>query len=194
MILGFDTSGAHVCAVLIDGDTVLASAQEDMTRGQAERLFPLLEEVLTAAGADWSALTRIGVGVGPGNFTGIRISVAAARGLALGLGIPAVGVSTFEVIHADTAAAPGAHARLAAVPGPRDQLYLQKQGQPPAVAFRSQIDPADCTFAPDPRALAIGIARQAADADPRTRPAPLYIRPADAAPSRDAPPVILNDA
>ncbi len=69
-----------------------------MARGQAESLFPTLEELLGEADTNWQDLDAIGVGVGPGNFTGIRISVSAARGLALSLGIPAVGISTFEAI------------------------------------------------------------------------------------------------
>ena len=69
-----------------------------MARGQAESLFPTLEELLGEADTDWQDLDAIGVGIGPGNFTGIRISVSAARGLALSLGIPAVGISTFEAI------------------------------------------------------------------------------------------------
>ncbi len=67
-----------------------------MARGQAERLIPLLQQVLNDHGAVWNDLDAIGVGVGPGNFTGIRISVSAARGLALGLGKPAIGVSNLE--------------------------------------------------------------------------------------------------
>ncbi len=67
-----------------------------MTKGQAERLFPLIGEVMAQAGLAWSDLDAIGVGIGPGNFTGVRISVAAARGLALSLGIPAIGISATE--------------------------------------------------------------------------------------------------
>lgn len=100
-VLGFDTSAAHCAAAVICGDRVLAQRVEPMTRGQAERLFPLLEELLAEAGLSWPDLDAIGVGVGPGNFTGIRISVAAARGLALSLGIPAVGVSATEAAACD---------------------------------------------------------------------------------------------
>ena len=95
-VLGFDTSAAHCAAAVVCGDRVLAERAEPMTKGQAERLFPLLEELLAEAGLAWSDLDAIGVGVGPGNFTGVRISVAAARGLALSLGIPAIGVSATE--------------------------------------------------------------------------------------------------
>lgn len=74
-----------------------------MAKGQAERLFPLLEEVLAEAGLSWSDIDAIGVGIGPGNFTGVRISVAAARGLSLSLGIPAVGVPATEAAACDAA-------------------------------------------------------------------------------------------
>ena len=89
--LGFDTSAAHCAAALLQGDRVLAHRHEEMARGQAERLFPLLAEILAEAGAGWHDLAVIGCGTGPGNFTGIRIAVAAARGLSLALAIPAPG-------------------------------------------------------------------------------------------------------
>jgi tRNA threonylcarbamoyl adenosine modification protein YeaZ len=113
IILGFDTSAAHCAAALLCGDRVLVSRREEMTRGQAERLMPLLEECLSDAGFGWSDLTAIGVGIGPGNFTGIRIAVSAARGLALALDIPAVGVDGF-----DAREKPGS---VPGVPAPRDQ-------------------------------------------------------------------------
>jgi len=69
-----------------------------MARGQAERLMPMLEEMLAQAGHAWRDLAAIGVGTGPGNFTGIRIAVSAARGLSLALGVPAIGVSGFEIL------------------------------------------------------------------------------------------------
>jgi len=84
LVLGFDTSAAHCAAALLAGERVLACRAEEMGRGQAERLMPLLEEVLESGGVTWRKLARIGVGTGPGNFTGIRISVAAARGRGAG--------------------------------------------------------------------------------------------------------------
>ena len=80
VVLGFDTSAAHCAAALLRGDAVLAAVHEDMTKGQAERLMPMLEEMLAGAGLGWGDLDVIGVGTGPGNFTGIRVAVAAARG------------------------------------------------------------------------------------------------------------------
>ncbi|MBP0481612.1 tRNA (adenosine(37)-N6)-threonylcarbamoyltransferase complex dimerization subunit type 1 TsaB [Sagittula salina] len=183
MILAFDTSTSHVIAALLDGDR-LFTRNEEMGRGQAERLMPLLEEILLEAGARWQDITRIGVGVGPGNFTGIRISVSTARGLALGLRVPAVGVSTFEVIHHGTPQAE------AAVPAPRQQVYTCTPGGTPVL-----IEPHEgLTLPPAGAAWAAAIARVAAAKTPDQRPAPLYVRPADAAPSKEPPPVILDDA
>ena len=162
-----------------------------MSRGQAERLMPLLEEVLAEGGATWADLARIGVGIGPGNFTGIRISVSAARGLALSLGIPAVGVSGFEAI---AQSAPLGH--IPALPAPREQLYICPDGHAPTLLPRTEAE----TFgtlaqAPQPRDFAVAIARVAAAApEGAAPPAPLYLKPADAAPARDTPPRLLDDA
>ena len=184
-VLAFDTSAAHCAAALLCGGQVLASQAEEMGRGQAERLVPLLEEVLHSAGADWPDLASIGVGVGPGNFTGIRISVACARGLALSLGIPAIGVSTFDAIHH---AHPDA---LAAVPAPRDHVYLCAPHGTPRHMPLSEVSGVP-VYAPPPAALAVAIAAVAAGRSaPFAAPAPMYIKPADAAPSRDVPPVML---
>jgi len=97
-ILAFDTSAAHCAAALLLGGRIVASRYEPMMRGQAERLMPMLDEILGEIGTDWEQIDAIGVGVGPGNFTGIRIGVSAARGLALALGVPAIGASAFELV------------------------------------------------------------------------------------------------
>ncbi|SEM50199.1 tRNA threonylcarbamoyl adenosine modification protein YeaZ [Roseovarius tolerans] len=149
--------------------------------------MPLLEDVLAEAGATWRDLARIGVGIGPGNFTGIRISVATARGLALSLGIPVIGISTLEAIRA------GAEPGTPCVPAPRDQGYVQRVGQAPELVAMADVP--DALLPPPPVLLAEQIARLAARApDNGPPPAPLYVRPADAAPAKDAPPVILDDA
>lgn len=213
LILAFDTSAAHCAAAVLSGDRILAARQEEMSRGQAERLLPLAEAVLAEAGAGWAALDALGVGVGPGNFTGIRISVSAARGLALALGVPALGVSLFEVLAQDEAGD-----LLAALPAPRDMVYLQALSRGRAVAAPLLADPlappplpalpvlghraAEIAAAAGttgreaaPGAIAERIARitaaRLAEGAPAERPAPLYIRPADAAPPREAPPVLL---
>lgn len=205
-ILAFDTSAAHCAAALLSGERVLAQASIDMARGQAEALIPLLEEVLRDAGLGWADLDALAVGVGPGNFTGIRIAVSAARGLALGLGIPAIGVSVFE------ARAEGLPRPLAVLEDARrDEVYLQvfaPQPGPPRIIPRcdlpalgdmvltgmaaSQIgQDGDSPILPPRYPLAEAIARVAARKTDVPRPAPLYIRAADAAPPSDPAPVIL---
>ena len=192
LVLGFDTSAAHCAAALLHGDRILASAAKDMARGQAESLFPLLQDVLHKGGASWGDLNRIGVGIGPGNFTGIRISVSSARGLALSLGIGAVGINTFDAIGQDQS---GAH--IPAVPAPRDQLYIRRDRQTPALATQKQAEAMDLPLIgpPGPARLAELIAMVARNTplDEITAPAPLYIKPADAAPARDQAPKMLDD-
>ncbi|SHG70611.1 tRNA (adenosine(37)-N6)-threonylcarbamoyltransferase complex dimerization subunit type 1 TsaB [Marivita hallyeonensis] len=186
MILAFDTSGPACLAALRDPDGTTVTRIDEMARGQAEHLMPMLEGLLSRNSATWSDLTRIGVGVGPGNFTGIRIAVSAARGLALGLGVPAIGVSTLDAIHHLYPTA------VAAVPAPRDMLYLQPAGEAPRLGREE--DAHSPVFLSDRQKLIAAIAECAAIADPKTagRPKPLYIKPADAAPSRDTGPVMLT--
>ena len=194
LVLGFDTSAAHCAVALLSGERIIVSKLEQMQRGQAERLMPLLQEVLNEADVTWQDLTAIGVGTGPGNFTGIRIAVSAARGLALGLGIRAVGVS-------------GCQARslldptgVCAIPAPRDQVYLCDRNDPGAIPKLMALTEAETVAgqpvlaAPCPQGLAEAIARvAAANWQTETRsPAPVYARAADAAPSRDTPPVLLD--
>jgi tRNA threonylcarbamoyl adenosine modification protein YeaZ len=188
--LGFDTSAAHCAAALLRGDTVLAQVSEDMTKGQTERLFPLLEGLLTDAGLAWNDLDVIGVGIGPGNFTGIRIAVAAARGLALSLRIPAVGVTA-----TDAAAHDLPRPCRVVLPLRADQVVWQDFGgaeTQPQQATAGALPPGPAPMTPlVPPALAIARIALTRRTTPGPRPAPLYLRPADAAPARDAAPLIL---
>ncbi len=200
-ILAFDTSAAHCAAALLSGDRILAAAQEEMSRGQAERLMVLLGEMLADAGLGWRDLDRIGVGIGPGNFTGIRVSVAAARGLALGLGIPAVGVSVLEALAFETPSP-----WVTSVDARAGQVYLSCGGAPvlaplddlpelPAGAVCIGHAAAALAAACGGRTgrpaapLAVAMARIATARPGGERPAPLYIRAPDAAAARPAPPV-----
>ena len=71
-----------------------------MMRGHAEALMPMIAAVMSAAGMEFAALDRIAVTVGPGSFTGLRVGVAAARGIALAAGKPAVGLTTLAALAA----------------------------------------------------------------------------------------------
>ncbi|MEM8956481.1 MAG: tRNA (adenosine(37)-N6)-threonylcarbamoyltransferase complex dimerization subunit type 1 TsaB [Pseudomonadota bacterium] len=211
LTIAFDTSAAHCAAALLSGDRVLEQRTEAMAKGQAERLMGLLDEMLTAQGAGFGDLGLIGVGTGPGNFTGVRLSVAAARGLALSTGARAIGVTRLE------AALYGLpRPAVAAFDARRDAVYLQAMsaggaGAPRLVAEEAlaaadlpvgavcvgdaaKLAAAACggTVGAAAEPLAVSIARIALsrrDA-PETRPAPLYLRAADAAPAAPAPQLI----
>jgi len=194
LVLGFDTSAAHCAVALHRAGHAMPAQTMAMSRGQAEHLFAMIERVMADAGVGFTDLDGIGVGIGPGNFTGIRIAVSAARGLALSLGIPAIGVSSFD-------AATGGLRRAAYVPAPRDQAYLKHpDGAPGLVSLAEAMAIPGAMTLPGPTDIAANIARIAwlrmvdGTAKDHVPPAPLYIKPADAAPSRDAPPVILDDA
>lgn len=122
-LLAFDTAVDACSAAVLDGDGVAARRWEEMPRGQSERLFPMIDEVLAEAGIGYGAVDALAVTVGPGGFTGVRIGLAAARALALALGRPVVGLTTLEVV----AAAAGAAGRpcLVALESKRDDLYVQ---------------------------------------------------------------------
>ena len=213
LTLGFDTSAAQCAAALVCGGRILAERAEAMTRGQAERLMPLIQEMLSDAGVGWRDLSVVGVGTGPGNFTGVRVSVAAARGLALALGVPAVGVTGFEAL----AFGQGAGTPfLISLPTLRGQVAVQRQGGgtapvicapdclpvgwqasgldvlgAEAVALGAQTG-GRVRVAANAHAAAIALIAEARRHGVVDRPAPMYLRPADAAPPREMPPVMLG--
>lgn len=192
LILGFDTSAAHCAAALLSGERVIAARVEPMARGQAERLIPMLEELLAEAGRDWHALSALGVGIGPGNFTGVRIAVSAARGLALGLEIPAVGVSGLEA-----AAFDAPRPVIACLPAPRGRLYAQGFGtgpDTPALLEPVEVPQGIMTVGPASGAEAIAQIAARRWQEEIAPPKPLYIRPPDAALPSEPPARILDDA
>jgi tRNA threonylcarbamoyladenosine biosynthesis protein TsaB len=122
LILGLDTCLGACSAALTDGDSVLAEAAEAMTRGHQERLAPMVQALMAGAGVGFSDLDRIAVTVGPGSFTGLRVGLAFAKGLALATGRPCVGVGTLEAL---CASLPGDGRRAAVIDAGRGQIYLQ---------------------------------------------------------------------
>lgn len=100
LTLAIDCSARFCSAALYrdDEDRILAAASPDIGRGHAEQLPSVVQLVLAEAGMDLSGLNRIGVTIGPGSFAGIRVGVAFARGLALALHVPVVGVGSLEAI------------------------------------------------------------------------------------------------
>ena len=191
VVLAFDTSGPFcAAAVLINGE-FRACRADNMARGQAEVIMDMIVDVLNTSGVTLQDVSRIGVGTGPGNFTGIRISVSAARGFALSLGIPAIGVNGFDAtLYGQSEDA------VACLPAIRDQIYFSGHGLNPQLGDHDQAAQLGRPLIdrPDPTQLVRNIARITESTDQFDRPVPMYVKPADAAPARDLPPKVLDDA
>ena len=97
-LLAFDTATATVTVALHDGLDVVAEARADVAMRHGEQLAPLIDRVLGEAGAVRQDLTALGVGVGPGPFTGLRVGLVTARTLGFVLEIPVYGVCTLDVL------------------------------------------------------------------------------------------------
>lgn len=98
LVLGINTVGDLCGAALGRDGAVMAEITEPMQQGHDAALAPLVERLMRESGAPFSSLDRIAVIVGPGSFTGVRVGVAFARGLALSLDKPAVGVTSLEAL------------------------------------------------------------------------------------------------
>ena len=191
VVLAFDTSGPFCAAAVLTNGEFTACRADDMARGQAEAIMDIIVDVLKTSGVTLQDVSRTGVGTGPGNFTGIRISVSAARGFALSLGIPAIGVNGF-----DATLYGQRNDAIACLPAIRDQIYFSGQGLNPKLGDHDQAAQLGRPLIdrPDPAQLVKNIARIAENADRFDRPVPMYVKPADAAPARDLPPKVLDDA
>ena len=97
MLLAFDSTGAGVRVAVGDANGVIAEHRTEGPRGQVEDLAPALCSCLDDAGASWDDVGRVGVVRGPGSFVGVRVGVAAARGLAFARDVECVGLDGFEV-------------------------------------------------------------------------------------------------
>lgn len=124
-LLVIDTSGPECAAGIFDAGalSMLALRSETIGKGHAEILPGMIEAAAHDARLPLKALDRIAVTIGPGSFTGIRVGVAMARGLALSLGIPAVGVTTLAVV-AEPMFGQGRPV-LALIDARREELYAQ---------------------------------------------------------------------
>jgi tRNA threonylcarbamoyladenosine biosynthesis protein TsaB len=218
-VLAFDCSGASCSAAVLIDDHPAAQRFAPMERGHAETLLPMIETVLREAALTPVMLDLLAVTIGPGSFTGLRIGLAAARGLALARGLPAIGVPSFDAIIAEDA---GDRPLFIALESKRAELFLQRRDRadsrlpalvPPA-EWAAILPPGPCALAgdgaprlaaalgrgdvtvlpghgrPDPVALArLGAARW--QAGDRTPLMPLYLRAPDTTTPRQAAPVTL---
>lgn len=216
-VLAFDCSGASCAAAVLVGERPAAQRFVPMERGHAETLLPMIDTVLREAQLTPAALDLLVVTVGPGSFTGLRIGLAAARGLALARKLPALGVAGFDAVKV---AAPDARPLFIALESKRAELFLQRRDRAdprlPALVspedWATILPPAPCFVAgdgaarladalgrkdvvalpghgrPDPITLArLGAARW--HAGDRTPLAPLYLRAPDTTAPRQAAPV-----
>ena len=122
IVLGLDTANGACSAAVVRDSVALATLSEPMTRGHQERLAPLVREVMALAGVAFADLDRIGATVGPGSFTGLRVGLAFAKGLALALDKPCIGVGSLEAL---AASQPGPGLTAAVIDAKRGQVYLQ---------------------------------------------------------------------
>jgi tRNA threonylcarbamoyladenosine biosynthesis protein TsaB len=111
-LLAIDAAGDSCSAAVWRAGRLEASRRERLGRGQSERLLPLVEQVMAEAGQAFDRLDAIAVTLGPGGFTGVRIGLAAAEGLALAWDLPIVGLSSFAVAAAGIDPAERAGAKL----------------------------------------------------------------------------------
>jgi tRNA threonylcarbamoyladenosine biosynthesis protein TsaB len=104
LILSIDSAGAGCGVCVWRDDKVLVATEERMERGQDRRLMPMVMDVMQKTGFDFPALDRIAVTRGPGSFTGLRIGLAAARGIGLAAAKPVIGIDRFAIYRAQIAA------------------------------------------------------------------------------------------
>jgi tRNA threonylcarbamoyl adenosine modification protein YeaZ len=191
LILAFDTATSTATSALVRGETVLGERTTTPVR-----ILEEIDALLREARVEPPELEALAVGIGPGSFTGVRMGLAVARGLALSLGLPVAGVSTLAAL---TAGAPDA---VALVDAKRHELFLEQDGEIvalPAAAFeapgltcigdgavryRKHLESTGAEVPPDDsdvhRPLARHHAFLAHEFGPAERVEPVYVRAPDA--------------
>jgi len=201
IVLALDTALAATSAAVLKDGEALAAQSEPMERGHSERVGGLVRGVMAQSGVGFGDLDRIGVTVGPGSFTGLRVGLAFAKGLAVALNIPCVGVGALEAL----ALSHGGGGRIcAAIDARRGQVYFQAfedgasldapailpieaanqrlEGLPTLVGSGAALltAPEGAVIDLRPYADPVAVARLAERVEDPTRPAPLYLRAPDA--------------
>lgn len=218
-LLAIDTTRER-CSVGVTrlaGSPILFS--KTIGRGHAEKLMPMIAEAMAEASMRFEDLDRIAVTIGPGSFTGLRVGIAAARGLALVVGCPLVGVGTLDAIAERARELAGSVPVVAVLDARRDEVYAQlfnAQGEPmtdpevgPAARFAGLLNTPTALAGSGATAIAVSAGMDSglvAHTDPApdigavarlgqasriagTVPRPLYLRPPDAKP-QNAPALI----
>jgi tRNA threonylcarbamoyladenosine biosynthesis protein TsaB len=127
LILAIDTALDACAAGVLDteGGRLIAQESQAMKRGHAEALMPLIARVIEQSGIAFTALDRIAVTTGPGSFTGLRVGLSAARGIALAANKPVVGLTTLTAYAAPLVSESGEHPIISAIDARHDHVYLQ---------------------------------------------------------------------
>lgn len=141
ILLAIDTS-AEFCAVcLYDVETasVLSKQSDNIGRGHAERLMPMIDECLNAASLGYENISGITVTNGPGSFTGVRVGLAAARGFGLSLNIPVSTVTTLEACIEEARKTGCKDKIVAIIDARRDEAYVQVDGETASIRSYQEI-------------------------------------------------------
>lgn len=130
LILAIDTALDACAAAVLDTERsqLIANESHAMKRGHAEALMPLIARVMKESGLSFPELDRIAATTGPGSFTGLRVGLSAARGIALAAGKPAVGVTTLAAYAAPIVSESGQHPVISAIDARHDHVYFQAVG------------------------------------------------------------------
>jgi tRNA threonylcarbamoyladenosine biosynthesis protein TsaB len=144
-VLAIDTALEACAAAVLDtaAGAILASESITMARGHAEALMPLIARVMDGAQLEFGELDRIAVTVGPGSFTGLRVGIAAARGIALTAAKPAVGLSTLSAFAAPHVAGGAPETIIVAIDARHEQVYCQVFGPGGRTLVTPRLDKAE---------------------------------------------------
>lgn len=144
-VLALSTSTPRGSVAIVSGDRVLAEVSHDDPRGHAEHLFSLVDEALARASLARSDLDLVACDIGPGSFTGVRIAVASAKGIALGLDLPLAGVVSLEAMASEAMEQidPGGDGAIvaAAIDAKKDELYVAVYEMVPGASPIERLSP-----------------------------------------------------
>jgi tRNA threonylcarbamoyl adenosine modification protein YeaZ len=191
-LLAIDTAASRLQLALLRGESVDVSVDE-IAQGHAEILFDRIAALLARNGIEYADLTRLAVTTGPGSFTGLRIGLSAARGLALALGIPVIGVPSLTAI---SLAASAGELVFVLLDARRNEAYFQRFAGPGAPETAPELLPMDVARGAIPPGVGViespfcdiaALAHFAAGLSPaRFPPEACYVRSADAKPQDGA--------
>lgn len=204
-ILAIDTAASLCAACVFDTQAgELGRSVLDLGKGHAEHLMGVIDTALANANIAMDDLDAVAVSVGPGSFTGVRVGVATARGLALALGKPAIGITTLEALALGARDADGPRPTLVRIEAGRGQAYVAEfaaDGTPTRAPVALSLEEADRLAADADAQILVIAGRSTSDvlayaqlaaaklaANPGAvpeRPKPLYLRDADAKPQGD---------